>query len=116
MEQLSANFKRAEFACKCGCGFATVDVDLLILMKSIRLRFGEPVTINSSARCEAHNKAVGGADNSKHRLGLAADITVKNVSLNELYKFLDESHPMSLGLGRYDTFVHVDVRFGKARW
>ena len=116
MEQLSPHFRRSEFACKCGCGFATVDVDLIQVLESVRNRFGEPVTVNCGCRCEQHNEDVGGVDGSKHKLGLAADIVVKNVSPDDVYKFLDESYPMGMGVGRYDTFTHIDVRFGKARW
>jgi len=115
-EQLSPHFRRSEFACKCKCGFATVDVDLLAALESVRNRFGEPVTINCGCRCEKHNANVGGVENSKHKLGLAVDITVKNVSPDEVYDFFDKSFPLSMGVGRYDTFTHIDVRSGIARW
>ena len=70
-------FKRSEFACKCGCGFAPVDNELLEVLSIVRVRFKSPVTINSACRCEAHNESVGGADGSKHKLGIAADIDIK---------------------------------------
>ncbi len=114
--KVSENFDREEFACKCGCGYAVVDVDLLRLLERVRAHFGKPVKINSACRCENHNKEVGGADGSKHKLGIAADIVVKDVDSSEVYNFIDRHLPGPLGLGSYNSFTHVDVREVKARW
>ena len=46
MGDLSANFNRAEFACKCGCGFDTVDAKLIDYVQQIREYFAVPITIN----------------------------------------------------------------------
>jgi len=109
-------FKREEFACKCGCGFAVVDAELLNVVTLVRLHFKTPVTINSACRCEAHNKAVGGADGSKHKLGIAADIVAKGVDPQDVYDFLNIHEPFKYGMGNYKTFTHVDIREKKARW
>jgi len=109
-------FKRAEFSCKCGCGFEVADHELLELLSVVRVRFNAPVIINSACRCAKHNNAVGGASSSKHLLGIAADISVKGVSPSEVYGFIDSAYPDSYGIGKYDTFTHVDVRRYKARW
>jgi len=77
MGNVSQNFNRSEFACKCGCGFSTVDVDLIKVLEVVRRRFGKPITINSACRCEDHNKNIGGSYGSKHKQGIAADIVVK---------------------------------------
>lgn len=114
--KVSEHFDREEFACKCGCGYAVVDIELLRLLERVRLHFGKPVKINSACRCEKHNKAVGGADGSKHKLGIAADIVVKDVDASEVYNFIDRHLPNTLGLGNYNSFTHVDVREVKARW
>lgn len=114
--KISQNFSREEFACKCNCGFATVDVDLLELLELIRVRFNKPVTINSACRCELHNTAVGGSYGSKHKQGIAADIVVKDTDSYDVYKFVDEHAPNKYGIGLYVGFTHVDVRSNKARW
>ena len=67
----SKYFKRAEFACKCGCGMDTVDYELVNILDKVREHFGTPVVINSACRCEAHNASVGGAANSKAKSELA---------------------------------------------
>jgi len=114
--KISQNFHREEFACKCGCGFATADFDLIHLLELIRNKFKQPVTINSGCRCELHNTAVGGSYGSKHKQGIAADIVVNNVSPADVYKFVDGHAPTKYGIGLYEGFTHVDVRIKKARW
>jgi uncharacterized protein YcbK (DUF882 family) len=114
MGDLSKHFNRSEFACKCGCGFDTVDYGLLDTLEYIREWFAEPVTINSACRCIAHNKAVGGSDNSQHLKGKAADIVVRD---NSPTRVLHACNMRSgLGVGVYDTFTHIDSRGTDARW
>jgi len=76
----SKYFKREEFACSCGCGFSSVDVELLEVLEDVREHFDSPVTINSACRCETHNKTVGGSNNSMHTKGMAVDIVVSDVT------------------------------------
>lgn len=116
MDDISINFSRKEFACKCGCGFDTVDVDLLAVVETVRYKFKQPVTINSASRCDEYNQSIGGADKSKHKRGIAADIVVKGVNPDEVYKYLDEMYPHTYGIGKYNSFTHIDVRKDKARW
>jgi uncharacterized protein YcbK (DUF882 family) len=116
MGNLSENFSRSEFACKCGCGFSTVDVDLLATLEVVRKKFRQPVKINSACRCNDYNKKVGGAQSSKHKKGIAADITVKGIKPYDVYLFLDGYMPNSYGIGTYKTFTHIDVRIKKSRW
>jgi uncharacterized protein YcbK (DUF882 family) len=109
-------FKRGEFACKCGCGFNTVDAELLQILEGVRMYFNKAVKVSSGCRCPSHNFDIGGAMNSRHKQGRAADITVKDTSPQEVYDHLNEMYPDTLGLGKYNTFTHVDSRVGKARW
>ena len=115
MGDISKNFSRSEFACKCGCGFSTVDVKLLEALEIVRAKYGA-VKINSACRCAVHNKNVGGAKGSKHKLGIAADIVVIGTSTDEIYKFLDMFQHNKYGVGKYNSFTHIDVRDVKARW
>lgn len=112
----SPYFKREEFACKCGCGFDTVDTELLDILDDVREYFNAPVTINSACRCEKHNEEVGGSKGSQHKLGRAADIVVRGKTPEEVHDYLDSKYPDSYGLGRYSTFTHIDSRDNKARW
>ena len=58
MGKISKHFKREEFACKCGCGFDVVDVELLEVLEELRELCGQPITINSACRCKNHNQSV----------------------------------------------------------
>lgn len=114
--KISPHFHRTEFACNCSCGFDTVDVDTLAILEAVRTHFGKPVIINSGCRCPDYNAKVGGAPNSQHTLGRAADIRVQGVEPSDVYDWLAANFPTA-SLGRYATFTHVDTRsHGPARW
>lgn len=113
---LSAHFSRHEMACECGCGFDTMDVELLTVLEIIRQHFDAKVKITSGCRCVDHNSEVGGSGNSQHLYGRAADIQVEGVSARRVANYIDKIWPDSYGLGRYPTWVHIDSRSTKARW
>lgn len=110
MDNLSTNFRRAEFACKCGCGQDTVDAELLTVLQWLRDQAGRPVVVHSGNRCPAYNIHVGGATRSQHLRGRAADITVSGLTAREIYTVIDRVYPDRLGLIEYAGFVHVDSR------
>lgn len=115
-ELTSPHFRRTEFACSCGCGFDTVDSKTLEVLDAVREHFGKPVTVTSGCRCDAHNRAIGGATHSQHKLGRAADIQVRDVDPDAVHAFIEATFP-GASLGRYRTFTHVDTRSdGPARW
>jgi len=113
---VSPHFREAEFACNhCGeLASGGIPQELINVLEQVRAHYNQPVTINSGYRCPTHNANVGGATNSQHLLGTAADIVVKNVSPSKVYADLDPYHDG--GLGKYGTFTHIDVRGSRARW
>ena len=115
MGDISKHFNRSEFTCQDGCGFDTVDIGLIEILEKVRKHFGKPITINSACRCDNHNKAVGGADKSQHKLGRAADIVVKGKTPEQVAEFINQSYP-ECGMKAYNTFTHLDSRGYKARW
>lgn len=119
-DKLSKNFTRKEFACKCGCGLGLndgdINLELVEVIQDVRDTFNKPVVINSGLRCEKHNKRVGGAPKSQHLLGTAADIRIAGVDPAEVYRYLGAKYPKKFGVGRYNTFTHIDVRPTRARW
>ncbi|HFU2857342.1 TPA: D-Ala-D-Ala carboxypeptidase family metallohydrolase [Enterobacter cloacae] len=116
MGDLSSNFSRAEFACKCGCGFMAVSAQLLTRLEMVRAHFGKPITITSGCRCAGHNAKQGGKPGSMHLKGLAADFRVAGVTPETVYAFCDRQWPDAGGLAKGKTFTHIDVRPNKARW
>lgn len=119
MGDLSKDFSRFEWQCKCGeCGPSTVDAELiLILQQYVRDHYNRKVTItpNGGFRCEPWNKICEGTERSKHIKGMAADIRVESVPPQALYTYLCKKFPDKYGIGLYDTFVHLDVWPGPAR-
>ena len=116
MIKVSPHFSRIEFACKCGCMFEAVDVELIHVLEGLRTHFAVPLIVNSGNRCIGYNQGVGGSINSKHTKGIAADIRMIGVSSQEIYDYLVEQYPDKYGIGLYSKWVHIDVRPIKARW
>lgn len=57
----------------------------------IREAWGKPIGVNSGYRCMLLNVAVGGASNSQHLTGEAADITTGSVEGNKrLFEIIQE--------------------------
>ena len=116
MGDLSAHFSKKEFACKCGCGFNTPAPELVEKLEKLRELCGnQPLHINSACRCEKHNAKVGGSPNSQHKLGHAADVRkILGISIDEMARKAERAG--FNGIGKYDSFLHVDVRGTRARW
>ena len=113
---LSKHFSREEFACKDGCGFATVDAELLEVLEDVRDEFGVPVHISSGCRCKEYNAIIGGEDDSQHMRGIAADILVFGVKPAKVQLYLLSKYAGRYGIGCYHNFTHIDVRSRMARW
>lgn len=113
---LSDNFKVKEFACNDGSDTVLISGDLVDLLQKIRDHFGVAVTINSGYRTSAYNKKVGGATNSQHVKGTAADIVAKGIDPLTVAQYAEYLMPNSGGIGVYQTFTHVDVRANRSRW
>jgi uncharacterized protein YcbK (DUF882 family) len=111
-----AHFQRSEFACKCGCGFDSIDTRLVSILEEIRSHFGDkPMIVTSGCRCSNHNANVGGVKGSRHTLGKASDIYIKGVSATELLRYCQQL--VNEGKLRYtytnssntNGVVHVDI-------
>jgi uncharacterized protein YcbK (DUF882 family) len=118
MGDLSKNFSRHEFACRC-CGRAEINQRLVDALQELRDLAGLPVRVTSGYRCPEHNQAIGGATRSQHLLGTAADIVVRGMTPAEMYRLAEDIEVFrNGGIGVYPDkgFIHVDVRDGRARW
>ncbi|MDE6777617.1 MAG: DUF882 domain-containing protein [Oscillospiraceae bacterium] len=113
-QSLSKNFKVKEFACKDGSDTVYIDNQLVWYLQKIRDNYGKAVVINSAYRTSSYNKKVGGATNSYHIKGMAADIRISGVSPKTL-----AAYAKSIGIkgvGTYSSFVHIDTRTVKSYW
>ncbi len=122
--KLTANFSLSEFECKCGCEMPDNVLENVKLLaenlQMLRMFIKQPIKINSAFRCLSHNKNIGSKSTSQHVLGKAADIVVKELKPNEVADIAEQLMDKGLfkmgGVGRYNTFTHVDIRGKKARW
>ena len=114
MGDISSHFGSDELTCKCGCGFLVVNPILIRLLEGIRVKYGRPVTVLSGCRCPSHNAEVGGAGDSQHLYGTAADIQISGITPQAIANIADGLG--ADGVGVYPTFTHVDVRGYYARW
>lgn len=108
----SAHFSYREWRCGCGgsrngCRVIVVHRPLLADLEVYRAQLGHGVTIASGYRCPLHNADVGGAKDSQHLYGGAADVAydLSDVTVAKLRRFS--------GIGRSEKthlVRHVDVR------
>ena len=118
MGDLSRNFSRSEFACRC-CGKADIDPRLVDALQELRDLANAPIRVTSGYRCPEHNRAVGGAKQSRHLRRHAADIVIKSLSVTVMYELAEQVAAFrNGGIGVYPEqgFIHVDIREGRTRW
>lgn len=91
---------------------------LMWKLEALRLKCGNhPVTVNSGFRSIQHNADVGGASDSMHLYGTAADLAVSTVANKTVYQKAETS-----GFSGLETYTadhqHVDSRadLGRAWW
>lgn len=100
-----------------GSGKQEINQELVKVLDKVREDYGKPMRVNSAYRSNEHNAKVGGVKNSQHRLGNAADIHISNQGDGDrLEKLFIQHAGEECGIGRYNTFIHLDVRGTKARW
>lgn len=116
-KKLSEHFRVREFACHDGSDKILISDETVRILEAIRTYFGQPVTITSGYRTAAYNASpkVGGAKNSQHVKGTAADIKVEGVPSWAVAGYL-EANFRSCSIGYYSSWVHVDTRGYRALW
>lgn len=99
--------------CQCGCG-KDIEESLSWILQSLERDFkkktGKELVITSGARCQNHNKKVGGSNNSAHKRGQASDISYSTG--NELYvilEYLFANDIKRIGVNFEKHFVHFDL-------
>lgn len=115
MAQLSEHFSTQEFRCK-HCGLLVkIDDELLAKLEQLReLAGGHPIKVTSGYRCPEHNFDVGGARDSYHVKGMAADVKIEGLSPLDV---ADLAGKVGFGgIGIYPSWTHVDTREEKAQW
>ncbi len=106
--QVAENFRLREFQCRDGSYQVVLHSGLLQKLQALRSALQRPVLITSGYRNPVHNARVGGAPNSLHLKGMAADIYVRGLSLEQLARAARDLD--FTGIGIYGAFLHVDIR------
>ena len=109
------NFSRKELECPC-CKVLGIQEEAGRKLETLRENLGFPLKISSGFRCEKHNRALGGARESRHLLGLAFDIGTSRMTAKEKFLLLQEGTTIFQGVGVYNKHVHLDIREEKALW
>lgn len=113
--QLSEHYRSREFDCQCkrpGCTVTIIHPTLVDACETMRVDLSRPVTITdgggSGYRCPAHNAEVGGAANSLHTMGLAADLHCPGSTPDEMAA-LAEARANYGEVGKYNWGIHLGV-------
>lgn len=130
MGDLTPNFSMREF--RCAHWLLGPDEDLLVRLAAnlqvIRDALGAPVVVVSGYRCPDCNRACGGARNSRHMVGDAADFRSPGWDVEDLARvvlaLIREGRISEGGVGVYwrgrktqlEPFLHYDCRGTPARW
>lgn len=107
-------FKRSEpyIGCPCGkCdGFPVEPKEKLMrLADRVREAAGKPMIPNSTVRCAAHNKAVGGVDTSRHKLGQAMDFHIPGMTAAQILTIVKADPATAYCYAIDSSDVHMDV-------
>ncbi len=124
--QLTKNFALSEFSCNDKAKTPVPDdlipnvQELANNLQVLRDFLKTSLHINSGYRTPEYNKKVGGASQSQHLLGKAADIRSDKYTPAQIYQAISgliaQGKMKEGGLGRYNTFTHYDIRGTKSRW
>jgi hypothetical protein len=122
MKREIKHFKLSEFNCKCGlpaCPRVKVAAELVFWLEVVRLIVKSPLIINSGYRCATHNKNVGGSAPSRHLIGCAADVLLRqSLRRDELLSVFNSLRGVGWEFIPYENFVHIAVprESGKHLW
>lgn len=109
-EVSTKHFSDMELSCQCGCGFKITDDLFLKRLEYARELALIPFVITSGARCEKHNKEVGGVDTSAHTKGLAVDIAFKDShQCFVIMEALLRAGFKRIGINFNKSFIHCDT-------
>lgn len=107
---ISRHFSTRELACHDNCGFLPSQ-EFVNLLDRIRDEFGHPISVTNVARCSVHNRKIGGARNSAHVSGIAADLVYSPELYDFIVKNLDKFNIWTEDRGSTPSWIHIDTKF-----
>jgi hypothetical protein len=115
----SRNLSWKELACKDGTPYPKEFIldgtagKLSNVFEGIRSLCGsKPIFIVSAYRTPSWNRRIGGVKNSQHIKGRALDLRHSVLNNDDFHRLIRTSARALgvVGLGKYKTFVHIDIR------
>jgi zinc D-Ala-D-Ala carboxypeptidase len=86
------------------------------VLDPFRELIGQPLVISSGYRPPSVNKLVGGAVNSQHVRGQAADVTCPHISVSDLCKAMENSGlPFDQLIHEFGAWMHVSFSTSQCR-
>ncbi len=80
------------------------------MLESIRAHIERPIIITSGYRSQALNTFIGGAKNSQHCLGCAADFVVRGMPVEQIMQVIIASDiPFDQVINEYGKWTHASV-------
>lgn len=115
--RLAEHFRAEELACPCdrdSCKCVVVHWALIELLSRMRQQLKQPIYVTSGYRCPRQNQEVGGAPESLHLAGMAADVQAAAATPEHLASVAEAVG--AGGIGVYPRHCHVDVGEPDRRW
>lgn len=110
-ERLSANFTRAELACKCGCG-GIPSAEFIEALQELREAYGKPMPINSGYRCPEYNAKVSSTGRTGPHTRGAVDVGLSGKEALRLIVLAVARGWTGVGVKQHGPyqgrFVHLD--------
>lgn len=113
----------SEYAARNGIANVPMPEDIVCLselcmfvLEPLRRQLQKPVNVTSGFRSVELNRAIGGAENSQHCRGQAADIHVKGMSTESLFQTIIKSGiEFDQCILEFNSWVHISWNTGKNR-
>ena len=107
--KIAKNFTLSEFESP-DTGEVKISSHMVFLLQRLRDKINAPIISLSGYRTPEHNKKIGGAVNSLHMQGMAADITCRVLTaVNLALRARIAGFPGIICYVRHN-FIHVDIR------
>lgn len=117
-EFISRHFRISDLVTRDGAPYARISTELILMLENIRGLAQAPIHITSGYRHPAYNAdfTVGGAPQSYHMAGLAADISSPDLTPGELAELALAITECHMGIGLGENFIHIDLRDDLTSW
>lgn len=117
MGDVSKNFNRADFVCRCiDCralpNSPATKQSVIDGVQSLRDSMGKPLVVTRGVSCAKHNEAVGGATDSRHLAFHADGVDLAIDGPEEAYQIVDIAMKQRFftTIRVYPHHVHLDAR------